>query len=171
VLLGLLVGAAWWLLAPTGPVVLLQGGAVLSQVDPEQSAAQDGVLVVLGAGAGLLCGLVAAARPGASPTRRSLLVVSGCLLGSALAAAVGSLLGPPSVASQLAAGATPAEGLVSPLVAHSTGVLLVWPAVSALVMCAGHLAAAWTGSSRARAETPAEADGPGDDRREVADRP
>jgi len=31
-------------------------------------------------------------------------------------------------------------------------VLLVWPAVAALVMCAGHLTAAWTGSSRARAE-------------------
>lgn len=155
-LLGLLIGLAWWLLAPTGPVVLLQGGSVLSQVDPEQSAAQDGVLVLLGAVAGLLCGLGGAARPGESPTRRSLLVVAGCLLGSALAAAVGGLLGPPSVASQLAAGATPAEGLVSPLMAHSTGVLLVWPAVAALVMCAGHLAAAWTGSSRARAEADAD---------------
>ena len=138
-LLGLLVGLAWWLLAPTGPVVLLQGGTVLSQVDPEQSAAQDGVLVLLGAAAGLLCGVLATARPGQSPTRRSLLVVAGCLLGSALAAGTGGLLGPPSVASQLAAGATPAEGLVS-------------PAVAALVMCAGHLAAAWAGSSRARAE-------------------
>lgn len=160
-LLGLVVGLIWWLLAPTGPVVLLQGGALLSQTDPEQGATQDGVLVLLGAGAGLVCGVLAAMRPGESPTRRSLLVVAGCALGSVLAVGVGALLGPASVASQLAAGATPSQGLVSPLTAHSTGVLLVWPAVAALVMCAGHLAAAWTGSSRARAETPSPRDDQG----------
>lgn len=145
-LLGLVVGVVWWLVAPTGPVVLLQGGSVLGAADPELTASQDGWLVGLGAAAGLLCGVVAAVRPGDAPSRRSLAVVAGCLFGAVFAAQLGAWLGPPSVAAQLAAGADPARGLVSPLRSHSAGVLLVWPAVAALVMTMGHLAAAWSGS-------------------------
>ncbi|MGQ7295633.1 hypothetical protein [Quadrisphaera sp. KR29] len=146
VLLGAVVGVVWWLVAPTGPVVLLQGGSVLGAADPELTAAQDGWLVVLGAVAGLLCGVAAVARPGEAPVRRSLLVVAGCLFGAVLASQVGAWLGPPSVAAQVAAGADPERGLVSPLRAHSAGVLLAWPAVASLVMTMGHLQAAWLDS-------------------------
>ncbi len=148
VLLGAVVGVLWWVLAPTAGVVQLQGGTLLATAEPELAAAQDGWLVLLGAAAGLVCGAVAAVRPGAVPWRRSLLVVAGCALGAVVAGAVGGWLGPASVAAQLAAGATPAAGLVSPLRAHSAGVALVWPAAAALAMTAGHLAAAWTGSAR-----------------------
>lgn len=149
VLLGALVGVVWWLVAPTGPVVLLQGGSVLGAADPGLTASQDGWLVVLGAAAGLVCGLVAVVRPGEAPARRSLAVVAGCVFGAVLASAVGAWLGPPSVAAQVAAGTDPARGLVSPLRSHSAGVLLVWPAVAALVMTMGHLSAAWNGAREA----------------------
>lgn len=148
-LLGVVVGVVWWLVAPTGPVVLLQGGSVLGAADPELTASQDGWLVVLGAAAGLVCGVVAVVRPGPAPVRRSLLVVAGCLFGAVLAAQVGAWLGPPSVAAQVAAGADPARGLVSPLRSHSAGVLLAWPALASLVMTMGHLSAAWNGSRAA----------------------
>ncbi|TNM63277.1 hypothetical protein FHN55_15730 [Streptomyces sp. NP160] len=153
VLLGAVVGVVWWLVAPTGPVVLLQGGSVLGAADPELTASQDGWLVVLGAAAGLVCGVAAAARPGDAPVRRSLLVVAGCLFGAVVASQVGAWLGPASVADQVAGGADPARGLVSPLRAHSAGVLLAWPALAALVMTMGHLSAAWSG-----ARTPRDAD-------------
>ncbi|MBC3763306.1 hypothetical protein ACUN7V_12020 [Quadrisphaera oryzae] len=164
VLLGAVVGVVWWLVAPTGPVVLLQGGSVLGAADPGLTASQDGWLVVLGAAAGLLCGVVAAVRPGDAPSRRSLAVIAGCLFGAVLASQVGAWLGPPSVAAQVAAGADPARGLVSPLRSHSTGVLLVWPAVAALVMTMGHLSAAWSGARTPR-------DAAADEAEEVADSP
>ncbi|PWJ53634.1 hypothetical protein SAMN06264364_11137 [Quadrisphaera granulorum] len=150
VLLGVVAGLVWWLVAPIGPVVQLQGGSVLGAADPELTASQDGWLVVISAAAGLVCGAVAAVRPGAAPVRRSLAVVAGCLFGAVIASLVGQWLGPPSVAAQVAAGADPERGLVSPLRAHSTGVLLVWPAVAALVMTMGHLAAAWSGARTPR---------------------
>lgn len=164
VLLGAVVGVVWWLVAPTGPVVLLQGGSVLGAADPGLTASQDGWLVGLSAVAGLVCGVAAAVRPGDAPSRRSLAVIAGCLFGAVLAAQVGAWLGPPSVAAQVAAGADPARGLVSPLRSHSTGVLLVWPAVAALVMTMGHLSAAWNGARTAN-------DAAADDAEEVADPP
>lgn len=142
-LLGVVVGAAWWLLAPTAPVSRLPGGSLVGTRpgNAELGAAQDGVLLLLGAGAGLLCGLAVVVRSGAAPVRRSLAVLLGCVLGSALAWGLGVVLGPASVHDQLAAG--PQASLVSPLRVHSRGVLLVWPVVAALVAAAGHLAAAW----------------------------
>jgi hypothetical protein len=143
VLLGVVVGLAWALLAPTAAVGRLPGGSLVGVAprDAELAAAQDGVLLLLGAGAGLVCGLVLVLRPGAAPVRRSLAVLLGCVLGSALAWGLGTTLGPPSVHDQLAA--DPRAHLVSPLAVHSRGVLLVWPVVALLVAAAGHLAVGW----------------------------
>ena len=145
VVLGLPVGLAWWLLAPTAPVGALATGTLVAPSAPELAAGQDGVLVLLGVAAGLLCGLVAVVRSGPSPSARSLAVLAGCVLGSLLAWAVGMLLGPDPVAEQLAARAAtdPDRPPVSPLTVHTWAVLLVWPVVAALVATAGHLGAAW----------------------------
>ena len=139
--LGVPVGLAWWLLAPTAPVGALPTGTLVAPSAPELAAAQDGVLVLLGAGAGLVCGLLALARSGRSPTARALAVLLGCALGSLVAWAVGTALGPAPLADQVATdpGATP----LSPLTVHSPAVLVVWPAVAALVATAGNLALAW----------------------------
>ena len=140
-MLGLPVGLAWWLLAPTAPVGALPTGTLLAPSAPELDAGQDGVLVLLGAGAGLVCGLAAVVRGGASPGARSLAVLLGCVLGSLVAWATGMLLGPVPVAEQVAA--DPGSAPLSPLTVHAPGVLLVWPVVAAVVATAGHLALAW----------------------------
>jgi len=98
--------------------------------------------VLLGAGAGLLCGLAAVVRGGASPSARSLAVLAGCVLGSLVAWATGMLLGPPPLAEQVAA--DPGSAPLSPLTVHAPGALVVWPVVAAVVATAGHLAAAWS---------------------------
>ena len=140
-LLGVPVGLAWWALAPSAPVEALPTGTLIAPSAPELAAGQDGVLVLLGAVAGLVCGLVAVVRGGVAPSARSLAVLLGCVLGSLVAWATGVLLGPASLADQVAA--DPGSAPLSPLTVHTWAVLLVWPVVAALVATAGHLAAAW----------------------------
>ena len=98
--------------------------------------------MLLGVGAGLLCGLAAVLRGGASPGARSLAVLAGCVLGSLLAWATGTLLGPPPLSEQVAA--DPGSAPTSPLTVHALGALVVWPVVAAVVATAGYLAVVWS---------------------------
>jgi len=163
VLAGPLLGVAWWLLAPTAAVEVVGGAPggeplVVAPDLPELEAAQDGTLLLLLAAAGLVTGLLVAWRGGARPTAATLLAGLGALMGAVLAAAVGQLLGPDSLAAQGATteGAT-AEGggaaLVSPLVLHAVGVVLVWPIVTTAVATVGHVAV--VRSQRGSAHPPA----------------
>lgn len=148
---GPVVGVAWWLLAPTAPVRVLGGTddgsppVLVAEGLPELDAAQDGTLLLLGLGAGLVTGAVVALRCGARPTSATLLAGLGALAGSGLAAWVGSALGPDPVAAQ---GASP----VSPLAVHAPGVLLVWPVVALVVATGGHIGAVRSERSESSAE-------------------
>lgn len=135
VVLGVVAGVVWWLLAPTGEVVLA-GDVVVAPDVPELQAAQDGTFVLVAVVAGLLGGAWLTAAPGRAPALRATGTVGGALLGSAVAWAVGALLGPPSVATQLQDGV---QALQSPLALSAYGVLGVWPAVTATVAFGGLL--------------------------------
>ncbi|WP_105030535.1 hypothetical protein [Arthrobacter ruber] len=122
VLLGALLGAAWWLLAPTGRLF----------GDPEVAGdwvLRDLTLAGLELVAGIAVGAVVALRlelPGA-PTR-ILAAVGGSILGSLLALGVGEglahLLGPH--------GTDDLPG--SSFLLQSYGALAIWPATAAVVI-------------------------------------
>lgn len=122
ILLGALVGVAWWLLAPTGRLF----------GDPEIPAGwvlRDLTLAGLELVAGVTVGTVVAVRlhrPGV--VARILAAVGGSVLGSLLALAVGEglayLLGPHG-----------REGVPgSEFVLQSYGALAIWPAVAAVII-------------------------------------
>ncbi len=122
ILLGALIGAAWWLLAPTGR---LFGDPVLE----EQWVLRDLTLAGLELLAGLAVGTVVAVRLGLpGVVARILAAVGGSILGSLLALGVGEglayLLGPHG-----------REGLPgSDFILQSYGALAIWPAVTAIIV-------------------------------------
>lgn len=122
ILLGALLGAAWWLLAPTGRLF----------GDPEVAAdwvLRDLTLAGLELVAGIAVGTVVAlrlTRPGVVP--RIVAAIGGSILGSLLALGVGEglayLLGPHGT-----------EGLPgSSFVLQSYGALAIWPGVAAVIV-------------------------------------
>lgn len=124
ILLGALVGAAWWLLAPTGRLF----------GDPEVATEwvlRDLTLAGLELVAGIAIGTVVALRLGLpGVVARILAAVGGSVLGSGLALVVGEglayLLGPH--------GRDELPG--SDFVLQSYGALAVWPAVAAVIIFA-----------------------------------
>ena len=142
----MVVGVVWWWVAPTGEVALV-GDLVVATDTPELEAAQDGTFALATALAGLLGGAWLTAAPGRVPELRATGIVAGALVGSAVAWAVGSALGPPSVTAQQAAGV---ETLQSPLALSAYGVLGVWPAVTAAVAFAGLLGTGLLGGRQQR---------------------
>jgi hypothetical protein len=145
--LAVVVGVAWWWLAPTGPVQLAQGYLVptgAGRAGPPSdvfAATQDAVFTVLTAVAGAVSGLGVGVWP-ASPQRtlvRWAAVVSTGLVAPVVSWGVGALLGPASVAAQQAADVDP---LVSPLRLSSPAPLLVWAAATCAVAFATALVSA-----------------------------
>jgi hypothetical protein len=122
ILLGAVLGAAWWLLAPTGRLF----------GDPEATAdwvLRDLTLAALELAAGIAVGTVVALRltlPGVVP--RIAAAVGGSILGSLLALGVGEglafLFGPH--------GRDGVPG--SFFVLQSYGALAIWPGVAALII-------------------------------------
>lgn len=122
ILLGALIGAAWWLLAPTGRLF----GDPVSE---EQWVLRDLTLAGLELLAGLAVGTVIAVRLGLpGVVARILAAVGGSILGSLLALGVGEglayLFGPH--------GREDLPG--SDFILQSYGALAIWPAVAALVV-------------------------------------
>jgi hypothetical protein len=145
VVLGVVAGVVWWLVAPTGDV-MLAGDLVVAEA-PELQAAQDGTFALVAVAAGLLGGTWLTVAPGCAPALRATGIVAGALVGSAVAWGVGTVLGPPSVSAQQAAGV---EVLQSPLALSAYGVLGVWPAVTAAVAFTGLLVAGLVGGRQHR---------------------
>jgi hypothetical protein len=107
---GLLVAAAWRLLAP----------GVADTGNPlESAAAVDGTLAVLGVFAGVATAASVLLWPGPLPTRRTLVVLVFSLIASLLSWQVGDLLGEPEL--------------------RANGVALVWPIITAGGLFAGSL--------------------------------
>jgi hypothetical protein len=137
-LLGLLLGALWYWLAPEVPLVL-QGGNVL-YVDPEgeQSAGAVGTFVLLGIAFGLVTALVAfllTRRRGGGIAVAVALGLGG-VGGSLIGVWLGEALGPTSHivehAKQVGEGHTFYENLALP--AH--GALMAWPITAMVVLLA-----------------------------------
>ncbi|WP_212825784.1 DUF2567 domain-containing protein [Catellatospora sp. TT07R-123] len=80
--LGLALGWAWHLLAPTLPLKVVQDGAVYTSNEPEQLAAADGWFVLLGFGFGLLAALLAWVL---LPRRRGPWQLAGVVVGCLIA--------------------------------------------------------------------------------------
>ncbi len=122
ILLGVLVGVLWWLLAPTGRIF---GDPAV----PEEWVLRDLTLAGLELVAGVLVGTGVALRlalPGA--TARIVAAIGGSVLASLLALGVGQglayLLGPDGV-----------EGVPgSRFLLASYGVLALWPATTAIIV-------------------------------------
>jgi hypothetical protein len=121
--LGLLLGVAWWLVAPTPLVVVRDGAAFLA--NPESSAfiAADGWFAVLGILAGLLSADLVF-RP--YRQRGVAALIAGGVLASVVAWRLGHLLGPDELAARAGAAA---DGMTieGPLQLRALGVLLAWP--------------------------------------------
>lgn len=156
VVAGLLVGVAWWALAPTAAVQAVMSGDRLlvdASTMPELFAAQDGTLVLLGALAGVVTGVVVVLRARRRPLTATAAAAFGSVAGSALAVVVGQALGPASLASQgfrASAAAADQPDLVSPLSLHAPGAALVWPLLALVVAALGHAMVASRITRRAR---------------------
>lgn len=153
---GVVVGGAWRLLAPTAAVQAAMSGPALlvdAPGNPELFAAQDGTLVLLGAAAGIVTGLLVVLRARRRPLTVTVLAAVGSAAGSALAVVVGHALGPPSLASQgfrASAAAADQPPLTSPLEVHAPGAVLVWPLLTLVVAALGHAVVASRLGRRAR---------------------
>ncbi|NYI07126.1 hypothetical protein [Allostreptomyces psammosilenae] len=129
-LLGLLLGVAWWWLAPAVPLYSLGAdGAVGADPESERAIAQDGWFVLLAAAAGLVSGCAAHwyRRRGAAAV---LGLAVGSLLGSLLGWRLGVLLGPGTDVAARAAEVGEGELFDAPLELHAPGALLIWPAIA-----------------------------------------
>jgi hypothetical protein len=135
--LGVLVGAVWALAAPT-PEVRDVGGVLVSSADEEFQAAQTATFALLAVAAGLVQGVVLAARPAGARVPAALGAVAGGLVGSLVAWRLGAALGPSSLEVQREAGDAV---LRAPLDVHAVGVLGLWPATTAAVLFVGLLLA------------------------------
>jgi hypothetical protein len=129
-LLGLLIGLAWWWLAPTGDVIA-QPGFLFAVDDPELAAGQDGVFALLTGAAGAGVGLWVAVRSASWPVHRAVGALVGGAAGAVAAWQLGGLLGPDPVAT--GPDVTAGTAVPSPLQLHALGLLGVWPAVTATV--------------------------------------
>lgn len=122
ILLGVLVGIAWWLLAPTGRIF---GDPLVS----EDWVLRDLTLAGLELLAGITVGVLVALRLGLpGVTGRILAAIGGSILGSLLALGVGqglaSLLGPH--------GREDLPG--SDFLLASYGALAIWPAAASIIV-------------------------------------
>lgn len=122
-LLGVVLGAIWWVLAPLTRADVVDGQAYLVG-HQELQVAQDGWFAVVTGVSGVLAAALVALRSGPRDVSRAVL---GPLLGVLVAAVAwrtGVLLGPPPLTDQVAAGSTHP---LTPLALHAYGVLLVGP--------------------------------------------
>lgn len=139
--LAVAVGVAWWLLAPSGRV-LVQPGYLLALDDAELVAGQDVVLAGLGLLAGLVVGVWVAVRSATLPVHRAAGALVGSLAGSLLAWQIGRLLRPGGAAVEATA------AVQAPLDVHALGVLVVWPATTTVVAFVVLLVDAWRAFDR-----------------------
>ena len=121
--LGVLLGVLWWVAAPLARADVVDGQVYLTG-HPELQVAQDGWFAAITGLTGVLAATVASLRPGrGDPVSAAL----GPLLGLGVAVVAwqtGGLLGPDSLASQVAEGSSDP---LTPLQLHAYAALLVGP--------------------------------------------
>lgn len=137
VMLGLAVaaGAIWFALAPRVRGTLVGETVSYPGADAAPAVVAAVFLVVTGV-AGFVVGVFALGVGSRRYVARTVGLTLAGLPASALAYAVGSALGPPAVAAQVAAGA---QTVQVPLTLPSPALVLLWPAVTALLVTVGTL--------------------------------
>ncbi|MGN6301655.1 MAG: hypothetical protein ACTHN8_11265 [Angustibacter sp.] len=135
VVLGVVLGVAWRLLAPLARADVVGGGVYLTG-HPELQVAQDGWLALLLGLLGVTAATVQSARAREPQAGRAVVALLGVLAVGAVAWQVGQWLGPASLAAQVAAGA---KHPTTPLELHTASVLLVGPLLFAVTRCLGAL--------------------------------
>lgn len=128
VLVGLLTGALWWLLAPLARADVV-GGSVYLTGHAELQAAQDGWFAIVLGALGLLTATVLSWRGAAREPGQTVLLTVALALVSLIAWRTGVLLGPDGLRAQVTAGS---RHPLTPLKLHAYGVLLVGPFIFAL---------------------------------------
>ena len=118
---GVVLGIAWWWLAPTA-VAQVQGSQVVLRGHQELQIAQDGWFAVVVAAAGVLLATVLALRPSRRPAAQALAAAAALAAASVVAWRVGIWLGPASFPDQVAAGT---RAPVTPLVLRTPAPLLL----------------------------------------------
>lgn len=132
---GVVLGVAWWLLAPVPRLRVRSGTAVEIAQRAETAVAADGWFAVCAAVVGAVAGLLAAVLVRRDRLGALLGLTAGGVLGSVLAWQLGQALGPDEVA---VTGAGPADGtrFDGPLRLSALGVLLTWPTTAVIVFFA-----------------------------------
>lgn len=133
---GVLLGVAWWLLAPTPAVHVSQGAYYLDGGGSEIEIGQDGWLAVLMGVAGLLVATVQSVRAREPQAPRSVLASAALLLAGAVAWKVGQWIGPSALPDAASVGGA---HLNVPLTLHTAAVLVVGPLLFAVTRCLGAL--------------------------------
>lgn len=128
-LLGLVVGVVWRLMAPEVMVEVSDGNTALFPLQARRLFDVDAWFAILGACAGAVLTLVMFTRHRHLPVTALTGLVAGGVFGSLVAWRLGALLGPGALAPRVEDAADEAQ-LALPLDLEATGVLLVWPVVA-----------------------------------------
>jgi hypothetical protein len=128
-LVGLVVGVVWRLVAPEVMVEVSDGNTALVPLQARHLFDVDAWFAILGACAGAVFTLVMFTRHRHLPVTALTGLVAGGVLGSLVAWRLGALLRPGALAPR-ADDATDGVQLALPLDLEATGVLLVWPVVA-----------------------------------------
>jgi hypothetical protein len=126
--LGALLGLVWWALAPLARADVVDGQVYLTG-HTELQAAQDGWFAIVTGVAGVLAATVLSLRPGRGEVTSAALGPVLGLVVAVVAWRTGALLGPPSLAHQLATGS---RHPLTPMQLHGYGALFVGPLLFAL---------------------------------------
>lgn len=139
VIAGAALGVVWWRLAPRVPIVVKPNQAFPEGFQPSGYIAADvayGALAIL-AGVLVVVGLLAIRRYHLLPALAGAIVAG--VIGSVLMWQVGTLLGHANL-EELASSTNIETVVDAPLVLRLTGLLLLWPITSAVVIT---VVAAW----------------------------
>lgn len=121
--LGVLLGVLWWVAAPLARADVVDGQVYLTG-HPELQVAQDGWFAAVTGLTGVLAATIASLRPSREDAVSAALGPVLGLVVAVVAWQTGGLLGPDSLASQVAAGSSHP---LTPLQLHAYGALLVGP--------------------------------------------
>lgn len=128
VVFGVLLGVAWYLLAPEITGEVAEDGVAIPITEARQLFDRVAIFSLLGAGIGLVLGIFFGARHRRRPVTTLLALAAGGLGGSLLAMGIGIVLGP-SVG-----GEEPGTVVDLPVELEAPAALFAWPVIAIIVV-------------------------------------